>query len=68
MFEILGWLVCGLGMCWLSLFVFFTTVSTFGEGLFAKALHYKALGVVMWCALFYGWYEWLSVININVGG
>ncbi len=68
MFEILGWLVYGLGMWSMSFITFLSTGNTLSEGLFAKAPHYKALGVVMWCALFYGWYEWLSVININVGG
>ncbi len=38
MFEVLGWLVCGLGMCWLSLFVFIEVMNTFGKGLFAMAL------------------------------
>ena len=57
MLEVMGWLFYGGILIYASLFVFFTTVSTFSEALFAKTIWHKLLGSVMWLVLGYFWYN-----------
>jgi len=66
MFEILGWLLCGLALAWASILVFFITVPTFSDALFSSKHWYcRVFGALLWIAAITLWILWLSVIEIN---
>jgi len=66
MFTVLGWLLCGIIMLWVSVVVYFATVSTFSEALFDGKWYHKIIGVLLWVVCAYLWYSWLGAIEINV--
>ena len=63
--TLIGWLAIIAGCCWLSLFVYFVTVPTFGEALFSGSTLKKIGGVVLWVVLICTWVWALSLINFN---
>jgi hypothetical protein len=66
MFSILGWLVVGAILSYASVFVLFTTIDTFAQGLFSGRWYEKLLATSMWVALLTCWIWWFSVIEVNV--
>jgi hypothetical protein len=42
---------------WLTVAVFFITVSTFSQGLLAGVWWEKIIGVVLWFLILYSWYS-----------
>lgn len=45
---------------WATIGVFFVTVSTFGEALFAGGFWAKVLGIILWVAVLTSWYHFGS--------
>jgi hypothetical protein len=67
MIVLMGVVFWGLLNAWLSVFVFFATVPTFGEALFSGDWFHKIMGAGMWIVAFASWYYMLSHLTITVG-
>jgi hypothetical protein len=64
--ALIGWLACLIPLTWISGLCFFATIPTFGEAAFSGKWYAKAMGVCGWIFVAFCWYQWLSVITVNV--